>query len=325
MYLKDHSYGEYIFDWGWSSGARQGGLAYYPKLVSMVPFTPATGRRFLIHPKAEREQVIPALLTGAIRIAQSVDASSVHLLYLNELERREVADFSAGHCGPDGLPAFHPRLSMQYHWHANGDTDFAEYLSRFRSSKRKAVRKERRRVLDAGIDVRVKTGAELTEKDWSNLHRFYVDTCEKKGSYPYLTREFFELAAHTLKNTAVAPFAYDGDQCVAGVLAFEKGPHLYGRYWGADFDLEMLHFELCYYQLIERAIAHGHTRFEAGAQGRHKLSRGLMPSEIHSAHAIFHPGLERAIAAFVRDEAAEVRRSIEWQSHQGPFKRGKAE
>ncbi|MEM7609083.1 MAG: GNAT family N-acetyltransferase [Myxococcota bacterium] len=311
LYLKEHSYGEYIFDWGWAGGAERAGLRYYPKLVSMAPVTPATGRRFLVHPDAERELVVPGLLEGALAAAKATEASSVHLLFLSEQERRDVAE--------DGR--FMARLSMQYHWHSAGDASFDDYLGRFRSSMRKKARKERRAVSEAGLDVRVRTGEELTRDDWRMLRRFYEDTCRRKGSYPYLEGAFFEIGAERLKKRAVAVLAYEGERCVAGTLNFEKGPHLYGRYWGCDSDYDMLHFELCYYRLIERAIEKGMARFEAGAQGSHKLRRGLMPTPIHSAHFIAHPQLRAAIADFLPDEARQMMRQIEVQSEHGPFRR----
>ena len=310
LYLKEHSYGEYIFDWGWAGGAQQAGIRYYPKLVSMAPVTPATGRRFLVHPDADRASVVSALLEGALATTEATGASSLHLLFLNDEERAEVA----------ADERFMMRLSMQYHWHSAGDATFDAYLGRFRSSARKNVRKERRRVRQSGLRVETRTGAELSAEDWQTLRRFYQDTCFKKGGYPYLTDAFFELAPEALRDTALATMAFDGERCVAGTLNFEKGAHLYGRYWGCAEDFDMLHFELCYYQLLERAIARGMTRFEAGAQGRQKLKRGLMPSKVHSAHFIANPGLRRAVGEFIAREAFEVSRRIEIEGSHGPFK-----
>lgn len=313
LYVKEHSYGEYIFDWGWADGAYRAGLEYYPKLVSMVPLTPATGRRFLLHPDVEPQGATSALIDGALAVADAVQASSVHLNFLAEDERTRVIE--------DGR--FMPRLSMQYHWHAEGDDDFSEYIGRFRSSMRKQVRRERRTVTEAGLKVRIVPGEELTQDDWRTLRAFYEDTCRRKGSMPYLKRSFFErFGTSHLATRAVAALAYQGSECVAGTLNFEKGAHLYGRYWGCREDFDMLHFELCYYQLIERAIEQGMTRFEAGAQGSHKLRRGLMPSKVHSAHWIRHPGLRAAVADLLPNEAMAVTRQIDELSHHGPFKRG---
>ncbi len=312
LYLKTHSYGEYIFDWGWADGARRAGIPYYPKLVSMTPLTPATGRRFLVHPERERGPIIDMLLRGVLSLAAATNVSSVHLLFLNEEERAEVAAHDE----------WMMRLSSQYHWHSAGDADFDAYVGRFRSSMRKNARKERRRVTEAGLRTLVKEGPSLTSADWSQLHAFYEDTCNRKGSYPYLTPEFFSLGAESLRDRAVAVFAYDGDRCVAGTLNFEKGPHLYGRYWGALEDYDMLHFELCYYQLIERAIDRGLARFEAGAQGRQKLRRGLLPAKVHSAHWIREPALAQAVGAFLQEEAFAVSRQIAIETEKGPFRRG---
>ncbi|MFK7998541.1 MAG: GNAT family N-acetyltransferase [Polyangiales bacterium] len=316
LYLKEHSYGEYIFDWSWAGGAERAGIPYYPKLVSMAPLTPATGHRFLVHPARERGPIVAALLEGVLAAAEATDASSIHLLFLNDEEIEEVRRDKR----------FMPRLSMQYHWHGAGDADFDAYLARFRSSMRKKTRKERRRVTEAGLRIEVKTGDALTPEDWHRLRSFYADTCARKGSFPYLEDSFFEIGAKTLGERAVAVFAYEGEpgadeRCVAGTLNFEKGGHLYGRYWGCEDSYDMLHFELCYYQLIERAIAQGMTRFEAGAQGSHKLRRGLMPSKVHSAHWIKEPELRRAIAEFLPHEAHQVARRIAVETGHGPFRR----
>lgn len=311
LYVKEHSYGEYIFDWGWADGAHRAGIEYYPKLVSMAPLTPATGRRFLVHPDFDEAKAVSILLDGVLAVADALQVSSAHLLFLNERERAFVIE--------DGR--FMPRLSMQYHWHAEGDATFDEFLGRFRSSMRKKVRKERRVVEEAGLEIRVKEGHELSEEDWRTLRAFYEDTCRRKGSMPYLDRRFFELGPELLRKRALAVMAYQGDTCVAATLNFEKGAHLYGRYWGCREDYDMLHFELCYYQLLERAIRRGATRFEAGAQGGHKLRRGLMPSKVHSAHWIRHPALRDAVQDLLPREAMSVTRQIDELSEHGPFRR----
>lgn len=311
LYLKDHSYGEYIFDWGWADAAHRASIAYYPKLVSMVPVTPATGRRFLVADDADREEVIGTLVAGLQEVAAATDASSVHLLFLTREERDAVLRL-----GP-----YLPRLSMQFHWHNEGYADFEDFLARFRASYRKKVRRERRAVAEAGVRVRVVPGEDLTPEDWRRLRQFYRDTCARKGSYPYLTDSFFELGATRLAPRALAVLAERGGRIVAGTLNFEKGRHLYGRYWGCAEELEMLHFELCYYSLIERAIERGARRFEAGAQGSHKLRRGMLPAEIHSVHWIADPRLRQAVAEFLPREAFAVQRQIAELRSQSPFRR----
>lgn len=311
LYEKHHSYGEFIFDWAWADAAMRLGVRYYPKLVSMVPVTPATGRRLLVAEDADRAAVVDALIRGAFEAAERIRASSLHILFLTGDERADLASFDE----------LRPRLSHQFHWHNEGYASLDDFLARFRSPMRKQVRKERRRVEESGLDVRVVEGADLSEGDWDALYRFYRDTCAKRGSPPYLTRGFFEAIRDTFAHRVVAVLAYRGGVPVAGSLNFEKGDTLYGRYWGCDEEHEFLHFEVCYYRLIERAIDRGMQRFEAGAQGMHKLRRGLLPQPIHSVHWVSHPVLGRAIAEFLPREAFAVQQQMEELSHHGPFRR----
>ena len=315
LYEKEHSYGEYIFDWAWADASMRMGLRYYPKLVSMAPVTPATGQRLLIPNDADetrRRAIVSKLLDGALAVRDELGASSIHLLFLNEAELLDVR--------ADGR--FMPRLSHQFHWHNRGYETFDDFLAEFRSSNRKKLRKERRIAQESGLEIRVLTGDELTPAHWARLREFYRNTCARKGSFPYLPYHFFEHAREHLADRAVVAAAFDGEQMMAASLNFEKGAHLYGRYWGADQRFEMMHFELCYYQLIERAIAKGMRRFEAGAQGHHKLKRGLMPSSVHSAHYIEHPHLHQAIGDFLPREAMAAKRQMNELASHGPFKRG---
>jgi predicted N-acyltransferase len=313
LYRKSHGYGEYIFDWGWASAAARAGLRYYPKLVSMVPFTPATGARFLVGASPRRELVARRLLDGALEAMEQERASSLHLLFLSDEERRWVE--------ADGRLL--PRLSLQFHFHNDGYASFDDFLARFRADMRKKLRKERRVAAEAGLTIRALTGDAIEPAHLEAMRRFYEDTSGRKGSYPYLTPRFFELAAERLRRRMVLVMAFDAEgRPVAGTLNFEKGAHLYGRYWGALEAHAMLHFELCYYRLIERAIERGVTRFEAGAQGEHKLRRGLLPARVHSAHHLAHPGLRDAVADFLAREAFAVEREIEELAEHGPFRRG---
>jgi hypothetical protein len=312
LYAKDHSYGEYIFDFAWANASRRLGAPYYPKLVAMTPLTPATGTRLLVHPQANRADVVRALLDGALAAASERRASSVHLNFLNAAEAQDVAAHGA----------FMARTTHQFHFNNEGYADFDAFVARFRSSMRKKLRKERRAVAESGLSVGVARGAELSADDWSRLRQFYLDTCWRKGSEPYLTEDFFTQLAERCRERVLVGYARRNGLLVAASLNFEKGKHLYGRYWGCEEDQEMLHFELCYYQLIEHAIANGMTRFEAGAQGTHKLRRGLMPSEIHSAHFIAHPVLRDAVADYLpRERAGELREMAALAEH-GPFRRG---
>jgi len=314
LYLKSHSYGEYIFDWAWADAAHRVGVAYYPKLVSMVPVTPATGRRFLYAPDVDPDAVTRRLIDGCFEAASRVRASSIHLLFLDEEERRRVI--------ADGR--LMPRLSMQFHWHAEGDRSFDDFVGRFRSSMRKKLRRERRVVEESDVEIRVIEGSDLSPAQWMTLYGFYRDTCHRKGSPPYLTRRFFEIAPARVARRAVVALGLREGEMVAASLNFEKGAHLYGRYWGCLEEHEMLHFELCYYRLIERAIDKGMRRFEAGAQGTHKLRRGLMPSPVHSAHALFDPVLSQAVADFLPREAMQTQRQMLELAEHGPFRREEA-
>lgn len=315
LYRKQHSYGEYIFDFAWANASSRLGAPYYPKLVGMTPLTPATGTRLLVHPEADRGAVVRALLDGALAAADELRASSIHLNFLSAQEAEDVAAHGA----------FMARTTHQFHFHNEGYATFEDFVGRFRSSMRKKLRKERRAVTEGGLDVGVTTGDALSAEDWSLLRSFYLDTCYRKGSEPYLSESFFTLLAERCAHRVVVGYARRNGSLVAASLNFEKGKHLYGRYWGCDESHEMLHFELCYYQLIDRAISRGLTRFEAGAQGTHKVRRGLMPSAIHSAHFIKHPVLRDAVADYLPREREGVLHEMEALAEHGPFRRGDEE
>ena len=311
LYRKLHSYGEYIFDFAWAAAAERARIRYYPKLVAMAPFTPATGTRFLVTSGEDEAGVVAAIL-DAVRVAVEDDrASSAHLLFLSEHERERSS----------ASPDFLPRLSHQYHFRNDGYRDFDDLLSRFRSEARKQIKRERRIVSESGLRIATKTGAELEPRDWNAIASFYADTCSRKGSQRYLHRSFFELAAERLRESAVAVIAYDGERPVAMSLAFEKGQAIFGRYWGASADYDRLHFELCYYQLVDRTIARGLSRFEAGAQGEHKIKRGFLPAEVHSSHFVANPMLRAAIASFLPREAEGVDEAMRELAVLSPFRR----
>jgi len=276
-----------------------------------VPFTPATGRRVLRRPDVTLEDLAPQLREGLLSAASETHASSIHLLFLAEEE--------ADALGQD--PRFMRRLSLQFHWCAEGDASFDDYLGRLRSPARKAIRRERRLARALPFDLELMRGDELVDQDYADLFELYRAGCVQKGSYPYLTQAFFELMPERMARRVVVARARRDRHTVAASLAFEKGAHLYGRYWGSHVEAPMLHFELCYYRLIEHAIESGVTRFEAGAQGDHKLKRGLMPAAIHSLHLIRHPALEHAVADFLPREAAGIRARMDDLRGSGPFKR----
>jgi len=314
LYLKDNSYGEYIFDWAWAQGAQRARVAYYPKLVAAVPFTPATGNRLLTRPGVDRPAVIKALVQGIGEVAKKHDVSSVHVLFCQPEEVKELQSLG-----------YRTRLSFQFHWHNRQErpySDFDDFLGTFRSANRKQVRKERRIAADHGLRLATFEGSQMGELEWQAVGRLYDENADKHGAITYLTPAFFEALRTTFAHRIVTTFAYEGENPVAGTLNFEKGKHIYGRYWGAQVQKEMLHFELCYYQLIDRAIARGHTLFEAGAQGEHKLKRGLTPSFTHSAHLIFDPALDRAIAGFLEQETSVVQHHVQQYTLHSPYARG---
>ncbi len=312
-YVKDDSYGEYIFDWSWAEAAAHAGLRYYPKVVVGVPFTPATGSRLLVHPDADLAQVTNALIRGLDALREAADASGIHVLFSTEAETEALAD--AG---------FAPRATHQYHWFNDDYDDFDGFLGALRSSPRKQIRKERRKVDCADVQVRLLPGSQTTEKHWDALNALYRSTYARKWGRPYLTPSFFAGAKAALGDRALVAVAERDGEVVAGTLSFEKGPNLYGRYWGAFEPIDGLHFELCYYRLIEHAIDTKKSLFEAGAQGQHKLKRGFVPVQIHSAHYLSHPDFHDAIARHLRVERAAIRPALENLATHAPYHRGDA-
>jgi predicted N-acyltransferase len=312
LYLKMNSFGEFIFDWGWANGAQQAGIRYYPKLVAAVPFTPATGRRLLIAPDADAADVSARLVAGMRAVAEEEQASSIHVLFCTEGE----ADALAGQ-------SFHKRLSMQFHWHNRSPApyqSFDDFLGEMKSRHRKQLRHEREVAGSHGLSLRTLTGSEMDPATWRVLRDFYDANAEKHGARQYLTRAFFDVIQTTYAHRLVSTLAFRGSAPVAGTINFEKGRHIYGRYWGCLEELPMLHFELCYRRLIERAIDRGATRFEAGAQGEHKLKRGLVPAFTYSAHWIRHPQFDAAVGDYILREAAGVREEVLAYGAQSPFR-----
>ena len=311
LYLKNHSYGEYIFDWSWAQAAQRAGLRYYPKLVCAVPFTPATGTRLLLTEDENPSEIRRALVGGMMHVAQEAQASSLHILFCTEQEREALCQ----------LPGLHGRLTHQFHWTNPGVQSFDEWLDLLRSRRRKETRRERRKAQELGVEIQVLRGKEISPKCWQALESFYRDTVEKKWGEAYLSPDFFQIAADTLHPMAIAVLGVKGNEIVAGALAFQRGSHLIGRYWGCRPGFERLHFEICYHRPIELCITEGWTKFEAGAQGHHKLSRGLLPAATHSLHWIRHPGLEQAVGQAVQEESEHVREGLISMAKHGPFRR----
>jgi len=310
-YLKSHSYGEYVFDWGWAEAYERAGGAYYPKLQVSVPFTPVPGPRLLVHPAADAAEVRRILLAGLIRLAELHKASSLHIAFLTEAEWR-----AAGEAG------YLLRQGTQYHWENQGYADFDAFLGRLMSRKRKAIRRERGQVAESGLTIRALSGAEITPALWQRFHRFYLATVEKKWAHDYLTAEFFPLLGERLGDKVVLIVAERDGKAVAGALNLVGRDTLWGRNWGAAEHHEFLHFECCYYQAIDYAIARGLARVEAGAQGQHKIQRGYLPVATYSAHWIADPRLEQAIAGFLQRETLQVIAERAALAASGPYRRG---
>lgn len=309
-YVKSHSYGEYVFDWGWAEAYERAGGRYYPKLQVAVPFTPVTGPRLLLHPDAPAGTAA-ALAEALVRLAERRGASSVHVTFHAEGEEEVLS--RAG---------FLARIGHQYHWHNDGYASFDDFLAALSSRKRKAIRKERAEVAARGLKLKTLCGRDLEEKHWAAFHRFYQDTTERKWAHAYLTRDFFHLLGERLADRVVLVVAEAADgEVVAGALNLLGGDTLYGRYWGCDADVRYLHFEACYYQAIECAIAQGLKRVEAGAQGEHKIQRGYLPQVTFSAHWIADPRLRAAIERFLATERPAVQATIGRLRTLSPFRR----
>jgi predicted N-acyltransferase len=309
-YLKDNSYGEYIFDWGWADASIRGGIQYYPKVVAAVPFTPATGPRLLVHPDADRETVVEALASGARGLADAVDASSVHWLFTSAEQRDALVG-----------QGYLARRSYQFHWHNEGYGSWDDFLGDLRSKRRKEIRREQREALASGLTLAVEPLDALSTDDRVQLYRCYRDTIDSHHQIPYLTETWWMGLSSTLGHRGLVATARDDGKLVAGALAFHKGKHLYGRYWGSLVPMRAVHFDLCYHRLVGWAIDHGIERVEAGAQGAHKLPRGFLATETCSAHWLRHPGLSDAVARFLVNEGRSVRATLEHYGERTPFKR----
>ena len=306
LYLKNHSQGEYVFDHAWADALERAGGDYYPKLQASVPFTPATGRRFL----TKSDDARAALLMAGRAAVKELDASSLHVTFLTEEEWH-----AAGEAG------YLLRADQQFHWQNRGYTSFDQFLAELSSSKRKNLRKERDAVRAAGVEFDWLTGSDLTEAHWDAFFEFYMDTGGRKWGHPYLTRDFFSRVGKSMADQILLVMARMGRRPIAGALSFFGDGVLYGRNWGCSEFVPFLHFETCYYQAIEFAIARGLTKVEAGAQGEHKLLRGYLPVATHSAHYIAHPGLRRAVDDYLVRERDAVAAHIDELAEHGPFRK----
>ncbi len=310
LYLKSHSYGEYVFDHGWAEAFARAGGRYYPKLQASVPFTPVTGRKFLIARGEEPWETARLLLKAGEGAVEELRASSLHITFMTEAEW-ELA----------GSEGYLCRTDRQFHWENRGYSSFEAFLAELASAKRKNLRKERASVAAEGITFDWLSGRDLTEKAWDVFFECYVATGNQKWNPPYLTRKFFSLAGQSMGEQIWLVLARRGKDYVAGALNFFDGEALYGRNWGCTEYVPFLHFETCYYQAIDFAIAKGLKRVEAGAQGAHKLLRGYLPQATWSAHYIAHAGLRRAVAEYLENERLAVAENMEELAMRAPFRK----
>jgi predicted N-acyltransferase len=309
-YLKSHSYGEYVFDHAWAQAYERAGGRYYPKLQSAIPFTPVTGPRMLVRPGFPESEARAHLAAAAIQTVKQYRASSWHVAFATGEEWEAL--------GKLGLLQ---RTDTQYHWHNRGYEDFGEFLAALASRKRKTVRKEREQARAAGISIEWLTGSDIKEMHWDAFFDFYLDTGSRKWGSPYLNRAFFSLVGERMADRILLVMAKRDGSYVAGALNFIGGDTLYGRYWGCLETHNFLHFEACYYQAIDYAIANKLAHVEAGAQGDHKLARGYAPETTYSLHYFADPGLASAVESYLRQERKAVEREQEVMSEALPYKR----
>ena len=308
-YIKEHSFGEYVFDMGWAEACQRAGIAYYPKLLGAVPFSPVSGPRLLGDP--QQAGVLLDELTA------SLAGEGLSGLHVNFLRAEDDALFA----GRDG---WLQRLDCQYHWRNRGYRDFQDFLDALNSRKRKQLRKEREQVAGQGIDFRWQLGGELSEADWDFVYACYASTYHVRRRAPYLTRGFFSLLAERMPEAIRVVSALQHGRPVAMAFSLVAGERFYGRYWGCLGDFDRLHFETCFYQGIERAIAEGLQCFDAGAQGEHKLIRGFEPVITRSWHYLLHPGLRAAVANFLAEERPALRAYAEQARELLPYRQAGA-
>lgn len=309
LYIKNNSYGEFVFDWAWADAWQRHGLQYYPKAVVAIPYTPATGPRILIADRADRENIATQLIELALAWCEDENLSSLHWLFTNEQDTRRLAEHD-----------LILRLGCQFHWKNNGYRDFADLLDGFTSRKRKKVLRERRQVRDAGIRIDCIHGSEANELQLRTMYEFYCSTFEKKSGYPTFTLEFFREIASSMGDQLVFFIASLEQRIVAGSICLRNHDTLYGRHWGCRENYHSLHFEACYYQGIDYCIKHGLEYFEPGAQGEHKISRGFLPAPTWSAHWIAHTGFREIIRRHLEQETAAMREYMTELSTRSPYK-----
>ncbi|MBF0194679.1 MAG: N-acetyltransferase [Magnetococcales bacterium] len=309
LYSKTNSYGEYIFDWQWAQAYQAHGQDYYPKIVSAIPFTPATGHKLLLHPNADRGMVVSRLIAGAKQLVNKMNCQSLHYLFIHP---SELADFH-----DNGMVIRH---SVQFHWRNQNYDSFDGFLARLKSRKRKQIIKERQEVQKSGITITRLSGEQLNDEHASIMAEFYLDTIKQKQAIPYLSKLFFKQIFKIFSHNIILILASHNGNWVAGALSFCKGGKLFGRYWGCNSQYRYLHFELCYYQLIEIAINSKIRMVEAGAQGPHKVQRGFLPELTYSAHHIEDSDFKKAINQYITIEKKHIWAELEDMRSYSPYR-----
>ena len=310
LYLKTHSYGEYIFDWAWADAYARAGLNYYPKLVAAIPFTPVTGTRLLAVNTPAKNTIKECLIQAALSLAKNERVSSLHWLFTTEEETQILENYD------------HIRRSgYQFHWHNQGYQSFDEFLSVLSAEKRKKIKRERRYVREAGIEIDVVNGEAINPSHWDFFYKCYQSTIHLHGAIPYLTQAFFKEIGRRMSPNIVLILARHNREYIAAALNLRDRNSLYGRYWGSLREFHSLHFETCYYSAINYCIETGLSRFEAGAQGEYKLARGLLPTTTYSAHWLTHTQFRHAVADFLEREKNDVQYYINELSELSPFKK----
>ena len=306
LYLKNHSQGEYVFDYSWADAFERAGGRYCPKLQCSIPFTPATGRRLLTSSHEYEEY----LVSGIMQIAEKMEVSSVHVTFAEESQWDRMGDMG-----------FLQRTDKQFHWHNHNYESFDDFLRDLSSKKRKNIKRERKNAVTNGIEIELLSGSDLKEEHWEAFFRFYRDTGSRKWGSPYLTRQFFSIIGETMPEHVLLIMCKRAGRYIAGAINFIGSECLYGRNWGCLEDHPFLHFEVCYYQAIEFAINHRLQRVEAGAQGPHKLARGYMPTHTYSAHWIVNASFREAVGSYLKQEKRYVQEEIDYINEHSPFRK----
>ncbi len=310
MYLKSHSLGEYVFDWGWADAYERTGGKYYPKLQISIPFTPVVGRRLLTRHGKYQLEIEKCLLSASIQVAERLKLSSLHITFPAQEQWERMREMG-----------FLQRIDQQFHWLNEEYDSFDGFLGTLSSKKRKNIKRERRAAAENSIEIEHLTGRSITEEHWDDFFSFYIDTGSRKWGTPYLTRSFFRIIGETMADNILLIMCKRNGRYMAGALNFIGGDCLYGRYWGCLEDHAFLHFEVCYYQAIEFAIENNLKRVEAGAQGDHKLARGYLPKQTYSAHWIAEKGFQRAVEDYLISERRLVGDDIDHLSGHSPFRK----